>query len=195
MTQVVLRANWWALGLRGLAAVFFGLLTFLLPGLTLLLLTLLFGTYCLISGLLTLIAAFRSGKGQPRWWALALEGGASTLAGVFVLGWPGFSSLALLHLVALWAIVSGGLQIVTAIRLRKQITGEWVLMLGGLLSVGFGVLLVLMPIVGALAIAWWIGSYAFVVGILLAILAFRLRPHSSGVGSRQSQLPATGHMA
>ena len=179
----VLHTNWWLLALRGLAAAIVGLLTFLNPGLTLFVLVSLFGGFCIVSGLLTLVAAFRRGREQPRWWALVLEGLVSIIAGVLTLVWPGITLLGLLYAAALWAIVTGVLQIGTAIRLRKQITGEWVLLLGGLLSVVFGGVVLLSPRAGALAVSWWIGSYIFTQGIVLAILAFRLRRHSTSPSS------------
>ena len=176
----VLHTNWWLLALRGLAAAIIGLLTFLSPGLTLFVLVSLFGGFSIVNGLLTLVAAFRRGREQPRWWALALEGLVSIIAGVLTLAWPDLTLLGLLYVVGVWAIVSGVLQIGTAIRLRKQITGEWVLLLGGLLSMAFGVVVFLSPIAGALAISWWIGSYIFAMGIMWGVLAFRLRRHSAG---------------
>lgn len=183
ITDSVLHTNWWVLLLRGFAAVVFGLLTFLMPGLTLLVLISLFGGYCLVNGVLTLIAAFRGGRGQPRWWALAVEGIASLLAGTITLLWPGVTSLALLYVVAAWAILTGALQIGTGIRLRKQISNEWVLIVGGLLSIGFGLLFLAMPAAGAVVVAWWVGSYAFAFGILLSVLAFRLRRQATAAAS------------
>jgi len=175
LTPSVLHTNWWLLALRGLLAVMFGLVTFLVPGLTLFVLVSLFGGYCIVGGLLTLVAAFRRGRAQPRWWALVLEGAASVVAGVLTLVWPGLTLLGLLYVVALWATVTGLLQIGTAVRLRKHITGEWALVLSGILSVAFGVLVLFWPSAGALAVSWWVGSYLFTAGIVLAIVAFRLR--------------------
>lgn len=195
MVLSVLHTNWWVLALRGLVAVLFGLLTFLLPGLTLLVLVTWFGIYCLVNGLLTLLTAFRRSRTQPRWWALALEGGASLLAGIATLGWPGITWVVLLALAALWAIVTGGLQVATAFRLRKQLTGEWTLIVSGLLSILFGVLLWLAPLTGTLVLSWWLGAYAFAFGIMLSVLAFRLRraaspaPRSGQLGAQHS--PAT----
>lgn len=189
MVLSVLHTNWWVLALRGLAAVLFGLLTFLLPGLTLLVLVTWFGIYCLVNGLLTLFTAFRRGRSQPRWWALALEGGASLLAGVATLVWPGITWVVLLSLAALWAIVTGGLQVATAIRLRKQLTGEWTLIMSGLLSIAFGVLLWLAPLTGTLVLNWWLSAYAFAFGIMLSVLAFRLR-RAAGPAPRSGQLGA-----
>jgi uncharacterized membrane protein HdeD (DUF308 family) len=181
MNQSVLHTNWWALGLRGFTAVVFGLVTFLMPEFTLLVLVTWFGIYCLFSGVLTLVAAFRRSRHQPRWWALVLEGLTSLLAGGLALAWPGITLLLGLSLIAFWAIVTGGLQMVTAVRLRKQLQGEWMLFASGLLSVLFGVLLLLAPITGVLVVSWWVGTYAFVAGIMLCVLAFRLRRAASGV--------------
>ena len=194
MTRFGLSSNWWVLALRGAVAVVFGLLTFLMPGLTLLILVSLFGGYCLVNGVLTLVAAFRRARDRPRWWALALEGVASLVAGMVTLFWPGLTSLALLYVVAAWAIITGLLQIGTAIRLRKQIMGEWVLVASGLMSVAFGLFLVFMPLTGALVVAWWIGAYAFAFGILLVILAFRLRRRAArpaAVHTMSTERPAT----
>ena len=188
MVPTVLHTNWWLLALRGLAAVILGLLTFLQPEITLFVLVALFGIYCLINGILTLVMAYRRGRGQSRWWTLALEGLASLIAGGLTLAWPGISLLGLLYVVALWAVVTGIFQIVTAIRLRKQITGEWLLFLGGLLSVLFGGIVVFWPGIGALALSWWIGAYLFAIGITLGILAYRLRKHSAGHSSASSSM-------
>jgi uncharacterized membrane protein HdeD (DUF308 family) len=130
---------------------------------------------------LTLVAAFRRSRHQPRWWALVLEGLTSLLAGGLALAWLGITLLLVLSLIAFWAIVTGGLQMVTAVRLRKQLQGEWMLFASGLLSVLFGVLLLLAPITGVLVVSWWVGTYAFVAGIMLCVLAFRLRRAASGV--------------
>lgn len=184
MIPSVLHTNWWLLALRGLAAAIFGLLTFLQPGLTLFVLVALFGAYCIVNGILTLVSAFRRGREQPRWWTLALEGVASIIAGAVAFAWPRISLLSLLLIVAIWAIVTGIFQILTAIQLRKQIKGEWILLLGGLLSIAFGALLVFWPDTGALAVSWWIGSYIFTIGIVLGVLAFRLRRHSAGRDSQ-----------
>ncbi len=174
------------MALRGLAAAIVGLLTFLKPGLTLLMLVVLFGVYCLINGALTLISAFRRGRERPRWWSLVLEGSFNVLVGVLTLVWPGITLMGLLLAVGIWSIITGGLQIATAIRLRKEIDGEWLMMLGGLLSVLFGSVVLLWPDAGALAISWWVGSYIFVMGIVMGILAFRLRRHSTGAEDESS---------
>jgi uncharacterized membrane protein HdeD (DUF308 family) len=171
----VLSRNWWALALRGVVAILFGLAAFFLPGITLAVLILLFGAYMLVDGIFAIIAAVRAEEHDTRWWLLLAEGVLGVLAGIVAFLWPGLTALALLYLVAAWAIVTGILQIVGAIRLRQEIEGEWALILGGILSVIFGVLLAVMPGVGILALIWLIGAYALVSGVLLIVLAFRVR--------------------
>ena len=176
-----LARNWWALALRGVAAMIFGVLAFVLPGVTLAVLILLFGGYALVEGILNVIAAVRGrGDDQP-WWALLLEGLVSIAAGIAAFVVPGVTELALLYIIAAWAIVTGALEIVAAIWLRRRITGEARLVLNGVLSIAFGVLTMLMPGAGALSLAWLIGAYAIVFGALLLGVAFRLR------GSRPPQ--------
>jgi uncharacterized membrane protein HdeD (DUF308 family) len=171
----VLSRNWWALALRGVAAIVFGLLAFILPGITLTALILLFGAYMLVDGVFAIVAAVRAEERDTRWWLLLAEGVLGVLAGIVAFVWPGLTALALLFLVAAWSIITGILQIVGAIRLRREIEGEWALILGGLLSVIFGVLLAVLPGPGILALLWLIGAYALVSGVLLIILAFRVR--------------------
>lgn len=164
---------WWVLALRGAFAVLFGVLAFAWPGVTLSALVLLFGAYALVDGVFALVHAAAGGAGVR--WPLALEGLVGVLAGLGTLAWPEITALALLYLIAAWAIVTGLLEVVGAIRLRRVIDDEWLLGLSGLASVVFGVLLVLWPGAGALAVVWLIGSYAVVFGVLVIALAFRLR--------------------
>ena len=138
--------NWWLVLLRGIAAILFGILAFAWPGLTLLTLTLFWGAFALADGVLSLWAAI-SGKGgaiAPRWW-LALVGIAGIIAGLLAFFWPGTTALVLLMFIAVWSIVIGVLEIWGAIQLRKEIEGEWWLILGGLVSIAFGVLLLVRP--------------------------------------------------
>jgi uncharacterized membrane protein HdeD (DUF308 family) len=169
-----LAANWWALALRGLVAILFGLLTFFLPGITLVTLVLLFGAYALVDGVFNVIAFFRD---VAHHWALLIEGVVGIIAGVLTFSWPAITALALLFLIAFWAILTGIFEIVAGIRLRKTITGEWLLLAMGVLSLLFGLLILFAPGAGALAIVLWIGAYALVFGIFLLALAFRLRGH------------------
>ncbi len=169
-----LARNWWALALRGLVALMFGLLTFFLPGITLVTLILLFGAYALADGIFNIVAFFRVASHH---WALLIEGLIGIIAGILTFVWPAITALALLYVIAFWAIFTGIFEIVAGIRLRKVITNEWLLLLMGILSVLFGVFVLIAPGVGALAIVLWIGAYALVFGIFLLALAFRLRGH------------------
>jgi uncharacterized membrane protein HdeD (DUF308 family) len=171
----VLSRNWWALALRGLAAIVFGVLAFAWPGLTLWALVLLFGAYMLVDGIFAIVGAVRAAGRETRWWLLLVEGVLGVLAGLVAFLWPGITALALLYLVAAWAIATGILQIIGAIRLRREIEGEWALILGGVLSVIFGLVLAVLPGSGILALVWLIGAYAVVSGVLLIVLAFRVR--------------------
>jgi uncharacterized membrane protein HdeD (DUF308 family) len=171
----LLTHNWWLLALRGLCAILFGILAFIWPGITLLGLVYLFGAYTLANGILAFVVAARSPKGYPKFGSLIFEGILSIIAGIIAFIVPGITALALLVLIASWAIVTGIMEIVAAIRLRKVIEGEWLLVLAGLASLGFGVTLLLLPGPGALAVIWWIGAFALVFGVLLIVLAFRMR--------------------
>src|SRR5215212_9743894 len=172
----VLARNWWVLALRGLAAIVFGVLAFVWPGITLWVLVLLFGAYMLVDGIFAIVAAVRAAGQEARWWLLLIEGVLGVLAGLVAAFWPGLTALALLYFVAAWAIVTGIIEIVGAIRLRREIEGEWALGLSGVLSVIFGVLLVVLPApAGLLSLVWLVGAYAVATGVLLLILAFRVR--------------------
>ena len=173
MLQTLIK-NWWALALRGLVAILFGLLTFLMPGITLVTLVLLFGAYALADGIFNVIAFFRVAAHQ---WALLVEGIIGIIAGIVTFALPAITAIALLYIIAFWAIFTGVFEIVAGIRLRKVIANEWLLLLMGALSLLFGVGIVLAPGAGALAIVLWIGAYALVFGIALLALAFWLRGH------------------
>ena len=169
-----LAKNWWALALRGVAAVLFGLLTFFLPGITLVTLVLLFGAYALVDGLFNIGAFFRVASHH---WALLIEGVIGVIAGILTFMWPAITAITLLYLIAFWAIFTGVFEIVAGIRLRKAIANEWLLLLMGVLSTLFGLLILFAPGAGALAIVLWIGVYAVMFGIVMLVLAFRLRGH------------------
>ncbi|MEY2545063.1 MAG: hypothetical protein QOG48_180 [Verrucomicrobiota bacterium] len=175
-----LRRNWWLLALRGLAAVLFGVLAFIWPGVTLLTLVWLFGAFALVNGILSFVLAAKAPKGFPRFGSLILGGLLGILAGLLTFVMPGITALGLLILIASWAMVTGILEIIAAIKLRKEISNEWLLILAGLASVAFGVVLLLRPAAGALVLVWWIGAYALVFGILLFVLAFRMRSLGHG---------------
>ena len=170
--------NWWLLLLRGIAAIAFGVLTFFWPGLTLVTLTLLWGAYALMDGVIAIWAAFNASGGDagPRWW-LGLSGVAGILAGFVTFYYTGTTTLVLLMFIAVWAIIIGILQIWGAIALRKVLQHEWLLILNGVLSIAFGVVLLAQPGTGALALAWTIAWYAIFFGCLYVALAFRLKQY------------------
>lgn len=172
----LLSRNWWALALRGLAAILFGILAFAWPGITLFVLVIFFGAYLLVDGIFAIVAAVRAAGEEARWWLLLIEGILGVVAGLVAFFWPGLTALALLYLVAAWAIVTGIMEIVGAIRLRQEIVGEWALILSGVLSFIFGVLLVVIPArAGLLSLTWLIGIYAIAFGVIMLVLAFRVR--------------------
>ncbi len=173
--STTLSHNWWMIALRGLFAIIFGVLAFVLPHITLVTLVYLFGVYALANGLLALIHALSAPKGYSRFGALLFTGIISLAAGVLAFIWPGITALSLVLLIAAWAIVNGIAEIALAIRLRRVISHEWLLALAGVLSVLLGFMLLLRPAAGALALLWWIGGFAIVFGVLLMGLAFRVR--------------------
>jgi uncharacterized membrane protein HdeD (DUF308 family) len=172
-----LAKNWWLLLLRGIAAIIFGLLAFAWPGLTLLTLILFYGAFALVDGVLAIVAAITGGVPGSRWW-LAIVGLLGIAAGLLTFLTPGLTALVLLFFIAGWAIVTGVFEIIGAIKLRKEIDNEWLLILGGIISVLFGVGMMLAPGAGALALVWVIGAYSVVMGVIFVALAFRLRKHT-----------------
>ena len=170
-----LSQNWWLVVLRGVLAILFGVSAFIWPGITLLTLVFLFGIYAIADGLIAIWTGFSRTRESPRWWTFLLEGLLSIGAGVVALVWPDLATLVLIYMIASWAVFTGILEIIAAIRLRHEITNEWFLALGGVLSIGLGILLFLQPAAGSLAIIWMIAGYALVFGILLVILGIRLR--------------------
>jgi uncharacterized membrane protein HdeD (DUF308 family) len=171
----MLARNWWVVALRGIVAIIFGLLALIWPGLTLFVLIALFGAYALVDGIFAVIAGIASYGRNERWWAVLLEGIAGIVLGLLTFFYPGTTALVLVFFIAAWALITGVFEIAAAIRLRKEIEGEWMMVLSGLLSIIFGLFLVVAPGAGALGLTLVIGAYAIVFGILLIILAFRLR--------------------
>lgn len=171
----ILSRNWWVLLLRGLVAIAFGILALLLPGISIAALILLFGVYVLADGILGVSTAIAGRKEREHWWVLLLWGLAGIGVGILTFLAPGVTALVLLFYIAVWALATGVLEIVAAIHLRKEIKGEWRLILGGLASVVFGYLLLVRPGAGALALVWLIAIYAIVFGVLLAMLSFKMR--------------------
>jgi uncharacterized membrane protein HdeD (DUF308 family) len=181
-----LAQNWWAIVLRGICAVLFGVAAFAWPGLTLAVLVLLYGAYALVEGLLALAWALFGRHAGAFPWGAFLAGLAGVVVGVLTFLWPGLTAVALLYLVAAWAIVRGIFEIVAAFHLRREIENEWLLGLSGLLSVLLGIVLLSAPGVGILVMVWWLGAIAIVFGLLTIALGFRLK----GVRDRLARHPA-----
>lgn len=173
--------TWWVLLLRGLSAIAFGVLTLLQPTVTMTWLLLFFAFYTLADGALGVWTAIAGRKDDENWTVMLLWGLVGIVVGILVLAAPGITVLALLFYIALWAIATGILEIVAAIRLRKEIEGEWLLILGGLASVLFGVFLLSQPGAGAISLAWLIASFAIVFGIILSLLSFKVRKLSVSI--------------
>lgn len=169
-----LAERWWVLEIRGVAAILFGILAIVAPGTSLLALLILWGAYALVDGVFNLILAARRGRAGQSWGWLVFEGIVSIGAGVLTFAWPGMTALILLVVIAVWAVLTGIAKIATAIRIRRQVSGEWMLAVSGVLSILFGVFLLLSPGAGALALVWVIGAYAIIFGALLIGLGLRL---------------------
>lgn len=172
--NAVLARNWWIVLLRGIAAILFGLVTLYWPGITMLSLVTLFAAYMLVDGAFAIASAIRAARRRERWIFLVLNGIVNIAAGVVALLWPGITVLAFVMIIAASSILSGAFMIVSAFRLNTDHGRIW-LLLGGLVSLAFGVLLVLAPLAGALVLTWWIGAYALFFGCFLVILSVRLR--------------------
>ncbi|HKC61734.1 MAG TPA: HdeD family acid-resistance protein [Myxococcales bacterium] len=170
-----LKRGWWLLILRGVCAVLFGVLAFVKPGAAGEVLVLLFGAYALVNGIFTLGLAMRAPKGMPGKGSLVVLGLLGVAAGVLTFFYPGVTALSLLWVIAFWAIFTGIFEISVAIKLRKELSNEWMIILGGVLSAVFGVLVIAMPRAGALSIVWLIGTYAILYGVMLLTAAIRLR--------------------
>lgn len=175
MFAQILSRYWWMILLRGIVAVLFGVMVFAQPGITLVSLVFVFACFAIFDGLTNVVTALGGRREHDHWWVLLLAGIAGMLIGILTFVSPGITALALLFYIALWAIATGLMQIVAAVRLRKEIEGEFWLGLAGAASVLFGLLLITRPAAGALAVLWLIGSYAVAYGVILLVLAFKAR--------------------
>jgi uncharacterized membrane protein HdeD (DUF308 family) len=174
MNELLMR-SWWMFAVRGGLAVLFGVLALLWPGMTLIVLVALFAAYALLGGGAMVIGALRNRKSDDKWWILLLLGIVSLAAGVWAVMLPELTLLVLVLVMGINALVTGVLEIALAIRLRKTIEREWMLVLAGAVSIAFGVLVLLFPAAGAFAMVWMVSFYAMLTGVLLLALAFRLR--------------------
>jgi uncharacterized membrane protein HdeD (DUF308 family) len=169
-----LARNWWAIALRGVLAILFGLVAIFLPGLTLASLVLLFAAYMVVDGIFAIVAALRAARRHERWGLLVLEGIVDFAAGAIAVLWPLITVVAFVFLMGAWAIVSGLLLWAAAFRLNLA-HGRWFMALSGAISVVWGVLLLVWPLTGAIVLTWWMGGYALFFGVALLILSFQLR--------------------
>lgn len=185
----LLAQNWWAVALRGIFAILFGLIALIVPGATILSLVLFFSAYMLVDGVFGIVAAVRAARQGERWGLLVLEGILNIAVGVIAFFMPGLTVIAFVLLLAAWSLISGGLMLGASFRLSKD-HGRWWLALAGIVSIVFGILLAIGPVIGAVVLTWWLGAYALVFGIALLVLAFRLRAHKGDI-PRSAPSPAT----
>jgi uncharacterized membrane protein HdeD (DUF308 family) len=179
----VISENWWALLLRGVAAVLFGLSALVFPDLTLAVLVIIYGAYALVDGAFAVFAGLRSPAGTRRWLFFA-DGALGILAGLVALVWPGITAVVLLYIISFWAILGGVLRIVTAVLLRREVENTWAMIASGALLVLLGVILGALPGVGLLSLTWLIGVFALGAGVTLVWLALRMRGQRAGGGGR-----------
>ena len=181
-----LARNWWVLALRGVAGILFGIGAFVWPGATLAALILVFGAYVFVDGIFALIAGIGMRRQLSLWWLVVLEGVAGIILGVLTFRSPDTTALVLLTFIAAWSIVTGIFEIATAVRLRKMIANEWLLILSGVVSIIFGALLIAQPSAGAISIVWLLGAYALLFGILTLMLALRVCGMRDTIGRQAS---------
>ncbi len=191
----LLKRSWWVLALQGALALTFGILAVLWPGATLLVLVALFAAWMLIGGAAATYASLKNKRSDKAWWLVLLLGLVSLTAGVIAVFDPGMTILVLVLLMGANALVTGVLQIVMAVRLRKTIEREWLLALAGAVSIAFGVLVLLFPAAGALAMVWLVSFYAVFTGTLLLTLAFRARKWSAQPRSSTDTVQNVGRHA
>jgi len=170
-----LKRNWWVLVIRGICGIVFGVIALAYPGLALATLVLLFGAWVLIEGVFRIVGATAGRASDPDWGFHLIIGILGVLVGFLTFRAPGITALALIIYIAAWALMIGAAEIGLAIKLRKEVKGEWLLVLMGLASIAFAVLLLWNPVPGALVLLWLIASYAIVFGVLTIFFGFRLR--------------------
>jgi uncharacterized membrane protein HdeD (DUF308 family) len=167
-----LAAHWWTLALRGVIAILFGVMAFVSPGAVMLSLALLFAVYLVVDGVIGLFAAFRMSHADNRWWLLLAEAALSLLMGVLAFAFPAGAILAFVIVTAVWALMSGGLLLAAAFRFHH---GRIWLAIGGAISIVWGVLLIITPLIGAVVLTWWLGAYAVLFGVMLVAAGLKLR--------------------
>ena len=174
-----LAKNWWLLALRGLFAILFGIVILAWPGLTIEILVIIYGVFALVGGILSIIIGLFSIGKSSNWWVMFLEGILGFIVGGIVLKWPAISLLLLIVIIGLWAIISGIIQIITAIFVRQEIKNEWLMGLSGLISLLFGLVILSWPISSIIVVSWLIGFYALLLGIFLIVFGFQVKAYRS----------------
>jgi len=180
--SALLAQNWWAVALRGVFAIIFALIALFVPGATILSLVLFFSAYMLVDGVITIVAAVRAASQHQRWGLLVFEGIVDIAVGVIAFLWPGLTVVFFVTLMAVWSLITGILEIVAAFKLNPAYGRGW-LIFSGIVSILFGIALLVAPLLGAVVLTWWLGAYAMVFGITLLVLALKLR-------SRKDDTPA-----
>lgn len=175
----LLAQNWWAVALRGVFAIIFALIALFSPGATILSLVLFFSAYMLVDGVFGIVSGIRAASNNQRWGLLILEGILNILVGIIAFVMPGLTVLFFVTLIAVWSLITGVLMIVAAFKLNPEYGRGW-LIFSGIVSVLFGIALLIAPLVGAVVLTWWLGAYALVFGIGLLVLAFKLRRWKDG---------------
>ena len=172
--SALLAENWWAIALRGVFGILFGIIALLMPGITIEAFVLLFAAYMLVDGIFAIVAGVRAAAHHERWGALILQGILDLIAAAIAIFVPIATILAFVYLNAAWAIISGALMLAAVFRLHPT-HGKWILALGAILSLVWGVLLIMAPIPGIIVMTWWVGAFAVIFGAALIVLAFRLK--------------------
>jgi uncharacterized membrane protein HdeD (DUF308 family) len=189
--NAVLADNWWAVALRGVFAILFGLIAFALPGVTMLALVFVFAAYSVADGVFNIVLAVRGASKHERWALFLINGLFGILVGIAAAILPGLTVLAFVLLIAAWALVSGVLALIAAFSLTIR-HGRWLLLFGGIVSIVYGLLLLATPLIGALVLTWWVGAYALIIGATLIALAFRLRQHRGQRAPARAGAPRWG---
>lgn len=187
--NALLAENWWALALRGLFAIIFGIVAFAVPAATMLALVFVFAAYSLVDGVFNIVLAVKGARQHERWGLLVINGLFGILIGIGAALWPGITVLVFVFMIAAWALVSGGLMLGATFGLKIN-HGRWLLVFGGVVSLLYGVLLFATPLIGALVLTWWLGAYALVFGVSLIVLSIRLRSHRSERMAQSMARPA-----
>jgi uncharacterized membrane protein HdeD (DUF308 family) len=181
----ILEDNWWVIALRGILGILFGLIALFFPGVTILSLVLLFSAYMLVDGAFSIAGVIRYGQRNERWGWMLLNGILSILTAVVAFLWPGLTAVVFVLILAAWSIVSGVLMLTAAYRMKSGARARGWLIFSGIVSLLFGALLVLSPLMGAVVLTWWLGAYVLVSSVIMLVLAFAVRSRTSRPGGSE----------